>query len=80
MAAVKSLRDDIGSAPFAASKLATVQSSCTLPIPHHAYLLPVPIEIRPHVGTALAAFPTGEALLDIGQPDSIGPAIAADRD
>jgi hypothetical protein len=40
----------------------------------------VPIEIRPYVRAALAADPTGEALLDIGQPDIIGPGIAADRD
>ena len=39
-----------------------------------------PIEIRPHVCAALAADPTGEALLDIGQSGIIGPAIAADRD
>ena len=47
---------------------------------HHGYGLPVPIEVRPHVGTALAADPTGEALLDIGQSGIIGPGIAADRD
>jgi hypothetical protein len=51
-----------------------------LPIPHHADLFPAPIKIRPHVRAALAAHPAGEALLDIGQPDIIGPAVAADRD
>jgi hypothetical protein len=29
--------------------------------------------IRPHICTALAADPTGEPLLDIGQPDIIRP-------
>jgi len=51
-----------------------------LPIAHHGPRLPVPVEIRPHVCTALAADPAGEALLDIGQPGIIGPRIAADRD
>jgi len=40
-------------------------------------LLPVPVEIRPHIRAALAAYPAGEALLDIGQPGIIGPGIAA---
>ena len=38
------------------------------------------IEVRPHICTALAADPAGEALLDIGQSGIIGPAITADRD
>ena len=42
--------------------------------------LATPIEIRPHICTALAADPTGEALLDIGQPGIIGPGITADCD
>ena len=50
------------------------------PVAHHPDRCLVPIEVRPHICTALAAGPAGEALLDIGQPDSIGPAIAADRD
>jgi hypothetical protein len=33
---------------------------------HHADLFPAPVEIRPHIRTALAADPAGEALLDIG--------------
>jgi len=39
-----------------------------------------PVEIRPHIGAALAADPAGEAHLDIGQSGIIGPGIAADRD
>jgi hypothetical protein len=35
---------------------------------------------RTHVCAALAAYPTGEALLDIGQPGIIGPGTAADQD
>src|SRR6516162_5068545 len=50
------------------------------PIAHRPSRLATPIEIRPHICTALAADPTGEALLDIGQPGIIGPGIAADRD
>ena len=41
---------------------------------------PVPVEVRPHVSAALAAGRANEARLDIGQPDIIGPAIAADGD
>jgi hypothetical protein len=43
-------------------------------------LLPVPIEIRPHVGTVLSAGPADEPALDIGQPKIIRPVVAADRD
>src|SRR6516225_9384751 len=50
------------------------------PIAHRPSRLATPIEIRPHICTALAADPTGEALLDIGQPGIIGPGIVADRD
>ena len=39
-----------------------------------------PVEIRPHICTALAADPAGEALLEIGQSRIIGPGISADRD
>src|SRR6516225_9903950 len=49
-------------------------------IAHAAVRLSVPVEVRPHVSAALAADPTSEALLDIGQPGIIGPGIAADRD
>ena len=37
-----------------------------------------PPEIRPHVCTALPADAAGEALLDVGQPQVIGPRIGAD--
>jgi len=50
------------------------------PKAHLADRHPTPIEVRPHVCAALAADPTGEALLDIGQSGIIGPSIAADRD
>jgi hypothetical protein len=49
------------------------------PKAHLADRHPTPVEIWPHVGAALTADPTGEALLDIGQPGIIGPRIAADR-
>ena len=49
-------------------------------IAHAAVRLSVPVEVRPHVSAALAADPTSEALLDIGQSGIIGPGIAADRD
>jgi hypothetical protein len=52
----------------------------SLPIAHRGLRLPVPVEIRAHIGAALAADPTGEALLDIGQSGIIGPRITADRD
>src|SRR6516165_12404346 len=51
----------------------------TSAIAHHACLLPVPIEIRPHVGAALSADLADETMLNVGQPDIIGPAIAVDR-
>jgi hypothetical protein len=47
---------------------------------HHAYLLSVPAKIWPHVRATLAAGPAHKPRLDIGQPDNLGPAIAADRD
>jgi len=50
------------------------------PKAHLADRHPTPIEVRPHVCAALAADPTGEALLDIGQSGIIGPSIAADRE
>ena len=42
-------------------------------------LRPGPIEVRPRVGTALAADLADETMLYVAQPDIIGPAIAADR-
>jgi hypothetical protein len=44
-------------------------------------LLQVPIEIRPDVGTALAARRAGEPIFKIGQPDIVGPLVGdhADR-
>ena len=44
-------------------------------IAHHADLFPAPVEIRSHIRAALAADPTGEAFLDIGQSGIIGPCI-----
>jgi hypothetical protein len=43
-------------------------------------LLPVPVEIRPHVGAALAAGLADETMLYVGQAKVIGPLIGADRD
>ena len=51
-----------------------LEAQTSSPIAHRPSRLATPIEIRLHVCTTLAAFPTGEALLDIGQPDIIGPA------
>jgi hypothetical protein len=42
-------------------------------------LHPVPIEIRPHVGAALAASLAHKPRFDIGHPEIIGPAIAVFR-
>jgi hypothetical protein len=39
----------------------------------------VALEIRPEFGTLDAACLTHEQRLEIGQPDVIGPSIAADR-
>ena len=44
--------------PATCAMIAAVRSNCTLPIAHHAYLFPVPIEIRPDVSAALAAWQT----------------------
>ena len=38
------------------------------------------VEIGPHIRTALAAGRADEAALDVGEPEIVGPAIAADRD
>jgi hypothetical protein len=38
---------------------------------------PVPIEIRPQVGAALAADRANEPMLNVGQPKVIGPLIGA---
>ena len=51
-----------------------------LPIAHHLDGLLVPIEIRPHVGTALAAHRADETMFYVGQPKIIRPVAAADRD
>ena len=40
--------------------------------------LPIPIKIQPHVGAALAADLADETMLNVGQPDTIGPVIGAD--
>jgi hypothetical protein len=40
---------------------------------------PVPVEIRPDVGTTFAAGGAGEPILNIRRPHIIRPAIAADR-
>ena len=39
-----------------------------------------PVEIRPHVGAALAAGLAHETMLYVGRAKVIGPLIAADRD
>ena len=39
--------------------------------------LSIPIEIRPHVGTALAAGLADETMLNVGQAKVIGPLIGA---
>jgi hypothetical protein len=57
-------------------RLATKTSA----IAHDAHLLVVPNEIRPHVGTVLAASLADKAIFNIGQPQVIGPLIGADRD
>jgi len=41
--------------------------------------LPVPVEIRPHVGAALSARLANQAALNAGQPEINRPAIATDR-
>jgi hypothetical protein len=41
-------------------------SDRTSAIAHRADLFPAPIEIRPHIGTALAAGAAGETILDVG--------------
>jgi hypothetical protein len=38
----------------------------------------VAVEVRPHVGAALAARGAGEPRLEIGQPDVIGPSVSHD--
>ena len=38
----------------------------------------LPMEIRADISTSLAAAPADELLLDVGQPDVIGPAVGAD--
>src|SRR5215469_16957277 len=45
---------------------------------HHPDRLLVPAEIRPNVGAALAADCTGEARLDAGKTNVVGPWLAAD--
>jgi hypothetical protein len=40
----------------------------------------VPVEVRPHLGAAVAAGRADETRLDVGEPDLVGPAVAADRD
>jgi len=49
-------------------------------IAHNTHRLLVPIEIGPHVGTALAAHRADETKLNGGQPDVIRPAVTADGD
>ena len=50
------------------------------PIAHHPDRRLVPVEVRPDVGTTLAAGRADEARLDVAQPEIIGPAVAAGRD
>ena len=51
-----------------------------LTIVHRRGGLPLPIEIRPHIGASLAAGLAREAWFKIGEPDVIGPCVRADRD
>src|SRR5260370_42109157 len=49
-------------------------------VTHRAPGLLFPIEIGPDISAPLAAGLTGEQRLDVGQPDTIAPAIGADLD
>ena len=61
---------------MAGSKKSNAGKRCWfLPIPHHAYLLPVPIEVRPYICAALAADPAAKPRLNIGQPEIIRPVV-----
>ena len=51
------------------------RSNAILTISHHAYLLPVRVEIRPHVGTALAAGTADEARL-VDSRCAVGPLVS----
>ena len=56
------------------SKESNARQRCRfLPIAHHSTRLSVPIEIRPHVCTALAAGAADKPPLNIGQPKIIRP-------
>jgi hypothetical protein len=45
------------------------------PIAHPGSRLPIPVEIRPHVGAALAASLADKAIFNIGQPHIVGQAL-----
>jgi hypothetical protein len=47
-------------------------------IPHHCRRCLIPIEIRSHISATVAAGATDESRLYVGQPDIIGPTVAAD--
>jgi hypothetical protein len=47
---------------------------------HHYLGLPIPIEVRPYVCATLAAGRAGESILDIRQPNIVGPLIGTDCD
>jgi hypothetical protein len=47
---------------------------------HGTHGLLVPIEIRPDISAALPAHRAGEAILDVGQPEIVGPSIGIDGD
>src|SRR5262245_9169248 len=49
-----------------------------LTIAHPAHGCPVPIEIRPYVGTPLAADVAHKTRLKIGQANVVGPAVRTD--
>jgi hypothetical protein len=55
-------------------------TSRTSAVAHRFQRRLIPIEIRPHVGTALAADLADETMLNVGQTKVVGPWVAADRD
>ena len=52
----------------------------TLAVTHRRDDVPIPIEVRPDVSATLAAGRAGEARLDVGEPEIVGPSNCADRE
>jgi hypothetical protein len=42
-------------------------------VAHNGHTLFIPIEVRPHVGAALAAGLADKPWLDVGEPEIVGP-------